>query len=172
MNNTYDAIDEVKGHEPEEAPQVVSVDELEIEAATDKPRTLSRKWLAGGVAAAVAAIGIIAVTTGGGDGFQSTFDAAAEADVTDDLGEYLEVADGGSTLILEGHGEDDGWEETLAALDVWEFVANDLDIPQSVQEQVGHTSSLDGRQEASWDGYTASWKYHPDNGLDMTITLS
>ena len=33
----------------------------------------------------------------------------------------------------------------------------------------GATRALDGRQQASWDGFEASWTYHPDNGLTLIL---
>lgn len=36
--------------------------------------------------------------------------------------------------------------------------------------EIGQTRALDGRQKASWGKVEASWSYHPDRGLDMTLT--
>ena len=44
--------------------------------------------------------------------------------------------------------------------------------PDAVVSQMDSTTSLQGRQTASWDGTDASWTYHPDNGLDLILTLS
>jgi len=49
-------------------------------------------------------------------------------------------------------------------------VLNELDAPDYVLSQVESTNSLMGRQSADWGDLTASWSYHPDNGLQMTIT--
>ena len=46
---------------------------------------------------------------------------------------------------------------------------NELDIPDSVLNRIDSTRALDGRQTADWDGFRASWGYHPDNGLDIVI---
>jgi hypothetical protein len=43
-------------------------------------------------------------------------------------------------------------------------------VPESVTAQMDGTRALDGRQPASWDGYTASWTFHPDSGFDLIIT--
>jgi hypothetical protein len=42
-------------------------------------------------------------------------------------------------------------------------------MPVSVSEQVWATRALDGRVQETWPGYTASWTYHPDSGLQMVI---
>jgi hypothetical protein len=34
------------------------------------------------------------------------------------------------------------------------------------------TRALDGRQTASWDGIDAAWSYHPDSGMNMTVSIS
>jgi hypothetical protein len=34
------------------------------------------------------------------------------------------------------------------------------------------TSALNGRQEDSWQEFTASWTYHPDNGIDLIVRTS
>lgn len=44
-----------------------------------------------------------------------------------------------------------------------------VDIPDAVVSQIEHTRALDGRQQASWDGFEASWTYHPDDGLNLIL---
>jgi hypothetical protein len=36
--------------------------------------------------------------------------------------------------------------------------------------KMDRTRALDGMQDASWDDLSASWTYHPDAGLDITVT--
>jgi hypothetical protein len=31
------------------------------------------------------------------------------------------------------------------------------------------TRALDGRQQDTWGGYTASWSYHPDSGMELIV---
>ncbi len=50
-------------------------------------------------------------------------------------------------------------------------VLSELDVPDSVITKMDSTTSLDGRQEDEWAGIEASWKYHPDNGLDVVLEL-
>lgn len=44
-----------------------------------------------------------------------------------------------------------------------------LDIPDAMVTRIDNTNSLMGMQEDSWDAFTASWAYHPDNGLLLII---
>ena len=45
-----------------------------------------------------------------------------------------------------------------------------LGLPDSLLEDMGHTTALMGRQSETFDslGITVSWSYHPDNGLQVT----
>jgi hypothetical protein len=44
-------------------------------------------------------------------------------------------------------------------------------MPDSIDSRIGSKRALDGRQTATWDGFSASWGYHPDSGLDIVIDL-
>jgi hypothetical protein len=76
------------------------------------------------------------------------------------------VADGGQTLIVESRGEEDytGLDHTA-----FSCIISNLNAPAAVTEHIGQTRAMDGRQTDTWDGMTASWTYHPDQGLDMII---
>lgn len=43
-----------------------------------------------------------------------------------------------------------------------------LGLPDSLLENMGHTSSADGKQTETYDEVTVTWKYHPDKGLEVT----
>lgn len=82
----------------------------------------------------------------------------------------VEVMDEGRTLLIDGEGDDYGSgdisvAETACMLDV-------LNADSAVLTKMSETRALDGRQTATWDGITASWSYHPDNGLDILLELS
>jgi hypothetical protein len=47
-----------------------------------------------------------------------------------------------------------------------------LNTPSSVTEGVVSMTALQGQQSAAHEGISYSWSYHPDNGLNMVITLS
>jgi hypothetical protein len=78
----------------------------------------------------------------------------------------LQVTDGGTTLIFDGYGSEDyaGAQSTVLSC-----VLLQLHTPDAVISHMSSTSALNGRQEDSWEGFTASWTYHPDNGLDVII---
>ncbi len=44
-----------------------------------------------------------------------------------------------------------------------------LGAPSSVEPRMGSTRALDGTQRESWEGFTATWTYHPDDGLDAVF---
>ena len=43
-----------------------------------------------------------------------------------------------------------------------------LGLPESLYNDMMHTSGSDGRQSEDFKKITVSWKYHPDNGLEVT----
>ncbi len=47
-----------------------------------------------------------------------------------------------------------------------------LGIPDYLYEDMLHTSAIDGAQTESFDNITVRWKYHPDNGLEVTYKYS
>ncbi len=80
------------------------------------------------------------------------------------------LADDDHTLLVDMKGEDYG--SGTASLADMRCVLGELDVPQSVLGQMGSTRALDGMQTATWDDYSVSWTYHPDDGLDLIITES
>ena len=90
------------------------------------------------------------------------------------------IGDEGTTLILDGEGKDDrkfvGGEmttvgEKLAIEDIG-CALGGIGAPDSVIAMMEGTRALDGRQTHIADGYSYTWSYHPDNGLDIIITES
>lgn len=79
------------------------------------------------------------------------------------------VEDQGRTLFLDTRGEDFG-SGSLEYADVL-CVLEALDVPQSVLHRIGQTRALDGVQDAAWAEVAASWTYHPDDGLDIIVTI-
>lgn len=86
--------------------------------------------------------------------------------------------DDNTTLILDGPGKDDRtvkngtfeYDTSKISDDTRECVFEKLETPQSIQTKMGQTRALDGRQEDTAGGFTYSWTYHPDSGLDVIIT--
>ena len=55
--------------------------------------------------------------------------------------------------------------------DAWEAIPQvneDLGFPDSTYENMGRTRALDGAQSAEVEGFRVSWRYHPNNGLEVT----
>jgi hypothetical protein len=79
----------------------------------------------------------------------------------------VEVGDGGKTLTIDGKGKKDfsGLETTQVVC-----ILKALKVSDAVISQMDSTRALDGRQSAEWEGYSASWTYHPDAGLDVIVT--
>jgi hypothetical protein len=78
-----------------------------------------------------------------------------------------QLGDGDATLIIDGHGSKDtsGMPVTDEAC-----VLSELHVSSAVTAQMDGTTAMQGRQTGHWSGYTATWTYHPDNGLDIIIT--
>jgi hypothetical protein len=77
------------------------------------------------------------------------------------------VEDGGKTLIVNTKPQDDDAAGfTSLSLDC---VYEELDVPTSITARIGQTRALDGRQDGEWDGFNASWSYHPDSGANLII---
>jgi hypothetical protein len=94
---------------------------------------------------------------------RSVLDAAAEKC------KVGKADDEGRTLMLDMAGEDAGSGD-LAISDI-ACVLSELDTPDSVVAEMDGTRALDGRQSDDWDGLEASWSYHPDDGLDIILTI-
>jgi hypothetical protein len=79
--------------------------------------------------------------------------------------QWIEIGDDGQSLSMQSYGE----ESSGAEFDDVYCMLDELDTPDSVLNRINSTRALDGRQTGDWDGLTASWGYHPDNGLDIII---
>lgn len=81
---------------------------------------------------------------------------------------YARVGSDGSYLTIDTNPSDkDDYVDYAAYLSVYSVNAA-LGLPDSVTEKMGKTSSMDGRQSQTCGDVTVSWKYHPDNGLEIT----
>lgn len=100
--------------------------------------------------------------SGGGLGSSKTAieEAAEVCDI--DASTTLSVADQGETLIGDGVKAGDYADLVCMFLE--------FDTPSSVTAQMDSTTAMMGSQEASGNGFTYRWSYHPDNGLDIVVT--
>lgn len=87
----------------------------------------------------------------------------------DHAADRLRLVDDSKTLIVTTEGED---ADPLGVSTFWLGCAlEQLDAPARVTEAVNSTRALDGVQDAEWDGYEAEWRYHPDDGVNLIISI-
>jgi hypothetical protein len=80
----------------------------------------------------------------------------------------IDLGDGGTTLTFNMKGND---ESSGASIGDITCIFAALHIPANVTSHIDQTTSMDGRQEETWNGITISWSYHPDRGLDGVLTV-
>lgn len=93
-------------------------------------------------------------------------EALSACDIVDDEAEsYIYTADDGESLLMDGEGE-----ETWGApsSDIW-CVLDELNVPESTVSKMENTSSMMGVVSDEWDGISAEWTYHPDDGFDLVL---
>lgn len=113
---------------------------------------------------AVAALAFLVGCTGGSGGGATIFEQAYQ-DCEATSGGII-VDDGSAALLTL----DTKSEDRKRLLDDSLCILNSFSPPQTVQSHILSTSSLDGFQEASWNGISAQWRYHPDLGIVITLT--
>lgn len=84
-----------------------------------------------------------------------------------DSGVHLE--DNGATLTIDTKGNKD-----ITGADIVDLacVLVFTKAPASVTAQIDATRALDGTQTASWNGIHATWRYHPDSGVNLVLTTN
>ncbi|MGW4682384.1 hypothetical protein ACWEOS_28295 [Micromonospora taraxaci] len=82
--------------------------------------------------------------------------------------DWAMLGDDGNSLTLRSVGK----ERTGLKLEQLRCYLTELKVPDAVIAEIEGTRALDGRQSGEWEDMGASWIYHPDNGLQMIITLS
>jgi hypothetical protein len=92
-------------------------------------------------------------------------DAAATCEVETNL--WITVGDEGRSISMQSEGE----EAVGADFEDLACVLLELETPDSVITRIDNTRALDGRQTGTWEDFSASWGYHPDNGLDIVIEM-
>jgi hypothetical protein len=79
----------------------------------------------------------------------------------------VRLGDGGYTLIIDRAAAKKNPGIDIKAL---ACIFDELDVPDSVVSQVQNTTILSGLQKADFRGFSASWAYSPDDGLNMSIS--
>jgi hypothetical protein len=94
----------------------------------------------------------------------------------DTFSAYAVLGDAGYTVTMKGKPADPNYVNItkvtgLTGADM-ACVLKAAAVPDSIVSQIDATRALDGMQRASWDKMSASWTYHPDDGLNMVLTES
>ena len=120
------------------------------------------------IAVGIATAAALVATNGRGQISLTTTAPLASAVRDCDLGDnpYVDVLDDNHTLTIHGEGE-----ETIGVhIDDMVCLLAQVGVTGAVVERMDQTRALDGTQTAEWDDYSASWTYHPDDGLDILLT--
>jgi hypothetical protein len=91
-------------------------------------------------------------------------EAAGGCDIIGEPGAKL--GDGDHSLSLDGQGEKDYSGLPMQKIDC---VLNNIHVPDFIRAEMGKTRALDGTQRESWDNFSVSWTYHPDDGLNVGL---
>lgn len=79
------------------------------------------------------------------------------------------TGDDGHSVSLDGQGKLETDDTTKASTEQIACILTALKAPDFVIGKMDSTRALDGMQNADWAGISASWTYHPDNGLDLIL---
>ncbi|HET7415312.1 MAG TPA: hypothetical protein VFI97_06405 [Arthrobacter sp.] len=154
-----------------QAPPVGTETTAGAETTTAKAVTVSARksvlcsqWAFAAVGLGVGLVGGLAL---GQLEFEATSDAiptAVEAcGVKDGIG--INVGDGGQSISMQT----EGMESVGATYTDVVCVLEELGVSDSVTARMETTRALDGRLSGTWDGFSASWGYHPDSGLNIVV---
>ncbi len=145
---------------------VVIDDQPEMDPLPGRPRRRRGRliWIgAAGVILVAAAVVAVLLTRDSTSVFEAAVDSCG---VENNPG--ARIGDAGKSLMIDHRGEDESSGLTMLELDC---MIDALGAPESVSVQMNATTAMQGRQTATWDGITASWTYHPDNGLDIIASV-
>lgn len=84
---------------------------------------------------------------------------------------YLNLAKDGSYLEVDTNPEDVEEYLSIEGVTTLKQVNKELNLPDSVFQQMGTTTSLMGRQEYERSNISVSWTYHPDRGLEAIYEI-
>ncbi len=77
----------------------------------------------------------------------------------------VDVMDNGMSMNLRTAGKKSDGATMLTVV----CVLTELEAPDSLLTRLDSTRALDGTQTGEWAGFSASWTYHPDNGLNIIL---
>lgn len=151
---------------PPDEPSGTSEPSMPLVPGAAAPQTSRRRPRYLLIGAGATAILLASVAALGSLNRQSPLEAAREA-CGADVDRYAELGDDGDTLTLRSRGKENNGLSFAQLECYW----SELEMPDSVEAEVGATRALDGRQSGEWEGIRASWSYHPDDGVQMIFTL-
>ena len=130
------------------------------------PHRARHRWVAITIPLGVAAVALLAgppIIHAAQEAMAPRFETAAEAC---ELVPLLVVADKGTTLTLTTAGE-----SGVSYTDIEDVacVLAKLEVPSYVVSHIDSTRALDGQQTDEWDGISARWTYHPEDGLHLVL---
>jgi hypothetical protein len=79
------------------------------------------------------------------------------------------LSDGGRTLTFSTFGKYSGYGPSIPSWSDFSCATTAMAMPSFVLNQINTTRALDGRVSASWGNISATWTYHPDNGLNISF---
>ena len=128
--------------------------------------TLNRKVLLGFLGiTAVLAIGVTVLVLVVPTKLEAAYSQCAKA--APDFATHSALDEDGNGWFLDGKGEESpglGMPDLACAI-------QNVAVPDSVVSRMQSTTALMGQQEATFDGITVRWSYHPSNGLDMSFEM-
>ena len=132
------------------------------------PRRARHRWAAIAIPLGVAAVALLAgppIIRASQEAMAPRFERAAEAC---ELAPVLVVADKGKTLTLTTAGKS-GKSASYTDIEDVACVLAKLEVPSYVVSHIDSTRALDGQQTDEWDGISARWTYHPEDGLHLVL---
>ena len=135
---------------------------------TASPRKPRGRWAAIAIPLGVAAVALLAgppIIHAAQEAMTPRFETAAEAC---ELVPLLVVADKGTTLTLTTAGKS-GKSASYTDIEDVACVLTELEVPSYVISHIDSTRALDGQQTDEWDGISARWTYHPEDGLHLVL---
>ena len=88
--------------------------------------------------------------------------------------EYAKLGYDGMSLTVDTNPDDSEYynsyeDDAIAAIQAINLY---LGLPASLLEKMSSTRALDGTQTQNCGTYTATWNYHPDNGLKVIYEVN
>jgi uncharacterized protein YjdB len=84
---------------------------------------------------------------------------------------WADLASDNSFISIDTNPDDIEDYFNFDAMEAIEKVNKALGFPDVVMENMYNTNSLDGKQTEEGDGVKVSWKYHPDNGMEVIYSI-